>query len=237
MKPINKAKVEELLEIANHKIQGIEMIAQIDTERAYGGIIRAGKGKLLEELCKELVAVAWDEVGGRRDHLSFSDVTIRIPLKNDYIDSIESLEIRNWIKANIRDFYFRAQVDVHVMISGEFVLGIECKAYTENAMLKRILVDFTLLKSVYPKLKCGLLQFESQLTGDYCDIDKDIIYGSHSSHSLMSYFDVNLNIMTLLKGERKVDRPIHKPEYFKPLTFENTAKVILRLQELLKEFV
>lgn len=237
MKEGNKSKLIRLLDIANHKIQGIDLIAQVDTDRAYGGIIRATKGKLLEELCKELVIIAWDEIGGKKENLSFSDRTIRIPLNKEYLTKIKSKEVKEWIESNINDFYFNAQVDVHVMVKEKFVLGVECKAYTENAMLKRILVDFTLLKSKYPKLKCGLLQLESQLTGDYSDIDKNIILGSHSSHTLMSYFDVNLNIMTLLKGERKVDQPIHKPEYFKPLTYENTIKIIVKLQELLKDFI
>lgn len=237
MKHSNQVKLNRLLDIANHKIQGIDMIAQVDADRAYGGVIRATKGKLLEELCKELVIIAWDEMGGERSHLSFSDKTIKIPLKREYLNKIKSAEVRNWIESNISDFHFNAQVDVHVMVKEKFVLGIECKAYTENAMLKRILVDFTLLKSQFPRLKCGLLQLESQLTGDYSDIDKDVILGSHSSHTLMSYFDVDLNIMTLLKGERKVDRPIHKEGYFKPLLPQNAEKCIDVIKSLLIEHI
>ena len=158
-------------------------------------------------------------------------------MNKEYIDKIKSPEVQKWIKENYSDFVFNAQVDVHVEIRGKFVLGIECKAYTENAMLKRILVDFTLLKSIYPKLKCGLIQFESQLTGDYSDIYKEIIYGSHSSHTLMSYFDVDLTIMTLLPGERHVDRPIHKPEFFKDLEIVAVENTIERMKELLKEYL
>ena len=51
----------------------------------------------------------------------------------------------------------------------------------------------------------------------------------------MSYFDVNLNIMTLLNGERHVDRPIHKPEFFKDLEFPAVEKAIETMKELLKE--
>lgn len=236
MKHSNIEKVNTLIGIVNNKIQGIDMVAQVDEHRAYGGIIRATKGKLLEELCKDLLRIAWDELGGAPSDITFSNVTIPIPLKREYIDTIKSPEVRNWIRSNYKDFVFKAQVDVHVMIRGNFVLGIECKAYTENAMLKRILVDFTLLKSRFPNLKCGLLQLESQLTGDYSQIDKDIIYGSHSSHTLMSYFDVDLNIMTLLKGERKVDEPIHKPDFFKPLEYSSTEKIICRMEELLQEY-
>ena len=236
MKASNIKKVNDLIGIVNNKIQGIDMIAQVDEHRAYGGIIRATKGKLTEELCKDLLRIAWDELGGNPADIFFSDVRIAIPLKKEYIETIKAPEVKAWIKNNYSDFVFWAQVDVHVMIRNQFVLGIECKAYTENAMLKRILVDFTLLKSKFPKLKCGLLQLESQLTGDYSEIDKAVILGSHSSHTLMSYFDVDLNIMTLLKGERKVDEPIHKAEFFKPLEFASTEKIINRMKELLADF-
>jgi hypothetical protein len=97
-------------------------------------------------------------------------------------------------------------------VDDQFKLAVECKAYTENAMLKRILVDFTLLKQVYPNLKFILLQLESQLGGDYSS-GKIIKYGSPSTHTLLSYFDIDLNIITLLEGERKVDQPIHSHNF------------------------
>lgn len=161
MKTENIAKIQTLIEVVNRKNQGIDLIAQIDQNRAYGGIIRAAKGKLIEELCKEIVRIAWSELDGRPNDLGFSDTTVPIPLKEDYLARITSPVVKDWIISNRNKFVFRAQVDVHVMIRNQFVLGIECKAYTENAMLKRILVDYTLLKTVYPSLKCGLLQLES----------------------------------------------------------------------------
>jgi len=82
MKEKNNKHLATLLDIANHKIQGIEMIAKVDEHRAYGGIIRATKGKLLEELCKELVLIAWDELGGRREDIDFSDKTIKVGSNN-----------------------------------------------------------------------------------------------------------------------------------------------------------
>lgn len=116
------------------------------------------------------------------------------------------------------------------------VMGIECKAYTENAMLKRILVDFTLLKTMVPECNCVLLQLESQLTGDYSSPNKTIIYGSHSTHTLLSYFDIDLNILTLLEGERKVDKPIHKSNYFKILDKSILEKQINILSNILLKY-
>jgi len=109
---------------------------------------------------------------------------------------------------------------------------MECKAYTENAMLKRILVDFTLFKQVYPNLSFVLLQLESQLGGDYSYLNS-IKYGSHSTHTLLSYFDIDLNILTLLTGERKVDQPIHKSKYYKSLRAESLLTALEIIKNLL----
>jgi hypothetical protein len=104
-------------------------------------------------------------------------------------------------------------------------------------MLKRIRVDFTLLKSVVPDIICVLIQLESQLTGDYSEPKKKLIYGSHSSHTIMSYFDVDLNIITLLEGERKVDEPIHNSEHYKDLKKDVLELGINIICDLLKKYV
>jgi len=130
--------------------------------------------------------------------------------------------------------YYRIKPDVQVYVDDNFKISIECKAYTENAMLKRILVDCTLIKHVFPDVKFVLLQLESQLGGDYSEVFKGVHFGSPSTHTLLSYFDIDLNIITLLEGERKVDKPIHKSEFFKPLKMEPLIKAINVLKELLK---
>mgnify|MGYP001068239333 CR=1 FL=1 len=132
----------------------------------------------------------------------------------------------------MNEFYYPLKTDIHVNVDGRFKIAIECKAYTENAMLKRILVDFTLLKQVYPELSFVLFQLESQLGGDYSSSNK-IKYGSPSTHTLLSYFDIDLNIITLLEGERKVDKPIHKPEYYKALREEILLEALDVLKNLL----
>ena len=234
MKKNNLERIDSIINEYDSLVKGIEFAARSSDDRAYGGIIRSSKGKLVELISQELVKIAWDEIGGKECELSFSNKRIPIPINNDYVNKIKSPEIKKWIKTNIKDFIFNAQVDIHIFVNNNFIAGIECKAFTENAMLKRILVDFTLLKTVYPNLKCCLFQLESQLTGDYSEINKPIIYGSHSTHTLLSYFDVDLNIFTLLEGERKVDEPIHKKEFIKPLKKESLIRTIEKFTGILK---
>ena len=92
MKASNEKYLRQLISIVNHRIQGIDYVAQVDQDRAYGGIIRSAKGKLLEELCKELVTIAWDELGGERNRLSFSNKRVDVPLRHEYISKIKSEE-------------------------------------------------------------------------------------------------------------------------------------------------
>ena len=104
-------------------------------------------------------------------------------------------------------------------------------------MIKRILVDFSLLKTIFPNISCYLFQLESQLGGDYCDL-REITFGSKPTHTLMSYFpEVKLKIFTFLKGERKVDEPIHKQAYFKPLEKIQVEKAISLLATDLQKFL
>ena len=100
-------------------------------------------------------------------------------------------------------------------------------------MLKRILVDFTLLKQVFPRISFVLFQLESQLGGDYSTAIP--IFGSPSTHTLLSYFDIDLHIITLLEGERQVDKPIHKMEYRKPFHLGRLQSALNICKSLLSE--
>jgi hypothetical protein len=195
--------------------------------RAYGGFIRSQKGQLQEFITTELIGISWvNELKKAPGRLVINSEKIQIPIRHDYIIKIANKTVRDYIFQNIRRFYYGLSVDRHVFVDGTFIMGIECKAYAENAMLKRILVDFHLLKTKTPDLICYLFQLESQLGGDYSILVKEP-KGSFSSHSLMSYFqNVDLQIITLLPGERKVERPINKPDFFKPLPLERLENAV-----------
>lgn len=212
-------------------VKVVDKEANETSERAYGGVIRSVKGKLQEHITEEIIKFAWIYSGGDLSNIEINSKKINIPIRREYIETIEEEKIREYIKKNIEKFYYKLSVDKQVFYKGELIVGIECKAYTENAMLKRILVDFSLLKTIYPNMSCFLFQLESQLGGDYSEL-KEITFGSPATHTLMSYFpEVKLHIHTFIKGERKVDKPIHK--YFKPIERKQIKKAI---ELLSKEF-
>lgn len=230
-------KINEIILLYNSIIKGIEQIALDDLTRAYGGVIRAAKGSFVEDITKLLIIIAWEELGGKSARISFIKETKKLKIEKKYIDKIENKIIKDHISENINDYHFVIKTDVHCSIDNEFILGVECKAYTENAMLKRIMVDFTFMKKLWPNLNCFLLQLENFMGGDYADLQKTIIYGSKPTHTILSQFDVDLKIITLLEGDRHVERPIHKKEFFKELEVKNLRIAVDEFKKVLKKYL
>ena len=225
--------VQDIVRAYNLLMRHIEDDAH-DKLRAYGGIVRAGKGALVESIARSIVEIAWHNLGGKMNRLSFDKEPIWVPIRKQYVNRIKDSKIRAHILKNIKNYVYKFKTDVHVNVDDVLVIGVECKAYTENAMMKRIAVDGMFLKQAHPKSLNVLFQLESQLGGDYGDIKKNIHYGSNPTHTILSYFDnVDLNIITLLEGDRKVDRPIHKKKFYKPLKTISVQRAVKIFEDLL----
>ena len=223
--------LDELITEYNKLVRQSDGKALKSTDRAYGGIMRSEKGTFVEFLGASLVKMAWERKGGAERDLVMNKKKIPIMIDQNYVQSLSKEVYEELV---VTDYKYGLSVDIHIFINKKLVLGIECKAYAENAMIKRILFDFYLLKTVKSGMKCCLFQLESQLGGDYSDMSVNIHKGSESTHTLMSYFpNVDLNVITLLDGERKVDRPIHKTEFYKPLTKESLKRALLKIERLL----
>lgn len=238
---MNKQKLEEginqIITMYEHSVKGISKVAEEDMNRAYGGVVRSGKGKLVEEMARKMIQLAWEYVLCQNSkRLKMDRKKVKVPINDEYIKKINDIRLRKAIEAEKGKFYYNMGTDVHVYIDRKFVLAVECKAYTENAMLKRILVDATLLKKFAGVEKYVLLQLESQLGGDYSEL-KEVTLGSPSTRTLISYFDVDLEIITLLKGERLVDKPIHNPLYFKELTYQSVERSVITFGKILERFI
>ena len=220
-------------------VSGIEDLIKKNPDRSRGGIIRATIGSLVENLARQTITLTWAEMDGTSDRLTFGDTKrYQIPINPNYVRKLPP-SLKKRINSQKNRYAYPAQVDVHVFVDKAFVMGVECKAYAENAMLKRILVDFRLLKSKHPELICCLFQLESMLGGDYSEpLEKYPSFGSASSHTLMSFFpEVGLNIFTLLEGERKVNQPIHDPKHFKNLKRQRLDQTIDTFMSLLQPFI
>jgi len=235
----NKPTINKIVQAYNLLVRHIDEEARAgDANRAYGGTIRSAKGALVEGIAKNLIEIAWTNVGGDPHRLSFEKQPIMVPIQQSYIDQIKDTEVKVYIQKNIRNYVYKFKTDVHINIDGKLIAGVECKAYTENAMLKRIAVDSMFLKQAHKKAHNVLLQLESQLGGDYGDISKTIHYGSYPTHTILSYFDdVDLHIITLLEGERKVDKPIHKKKFYKKLEKESVSGAVRVFEKLFANYL
>lgn len=184
-----------------------------------------------------MIRAGWEAAGGEPG-LTINRSRVSVPIRESYVETLPSPEVRRYIKENFEDYYFPASVDLHVHLDGQLPLAVECKAYTENTMLKKILVDFQLLTgALEPEPACVLLQLESMLGGDYEELPENPM-GSSSTHTLMSHFpEVKLEIMTLLEGSRGVHEPIYEPEHFKPLQPEMVRRHCRRFAEILANHV
>lgn len=203
------------------------------------GQIREAKGMLVENIVDAIVRLAWEEIGGEGYRFNIQRRTGEIAIEEDYVKNLTPEAVRSHVQQNKEKYIYKVELDRAVEIDDALVLGIECKSYIENAMLKRTLKDFELIaKRLYPKLIFCVFQFENSLGGDYGDVGKLVQLGSESTHTLLSHTpEVHLEIMTLLDGDRKSNREIHKPQFFKELPVVNVAMCVNKFRMLLEPFV
>ncbi len=59
-------KINSIINAYDYLVKGIEKTAKVGVDgRAYGGIIRAGKGKMVESIATEIIKLAWEELEQR----------------------------------------------------------------------------------------------------------------------------------------------------------------------------
>jgi len=226
--------LNDIVESYESTVRNMWEEAQKQGGRALGGMLRQVKGKLVEDIARKMVRAAWIKLAKDAADLEFRKGKYPIPVNPEYIENLPDGEVRSHLKNHIHEINYKISQDISVYGGGKFLLSIECKAFTENAMFKRILFDAWLLKTRFPALKFALVQLESQLGGDYSGLN-EVTLGSFPTHTLMSLFeDTKIEIITLLKGERKVNKEIHMREHYKPLARENLERAVRQLTEVLR---
>lgn len=178
------------------------------------GAVRYTKGKLVEEITKDLIRIAWSGISSDETRSKMDKKKITIQTNNEV---------------------YRLSQDIHVYIDGIFRISVECKSYTEVAMYKRVLVDARLLKKAVPTIHTFfIVQLENFLGGDYgVNVKAE---GSKSVITLNRVFpEVKMHVITLLDGDRNIKKPIHRPEYFKPLNYERLKYAIEEFKKAMLE--
>jgi len=222
--------LQNIIDDYNHRISKLPMLLKREKAkgRKQGGILRSFTGTLMEDMTENIVNSALiHRVGLHPNRIRIDKSKVKIPISSEY-SPVEASETFKQKLATVRyKLYFKASVDKHIWIDNKLVCGIECKTYTENSMLKRILVDFQLLRKLNPQMVPFVFQLENFLGGDYglCQQHCD---GSESTHTILSHFpDVPLRIVTLLNGDRSIHTPFYQQK--KPLLIENLDLAANRL--------
>ena len=228
--------IENIDSLISYYKESIRDLQEIKSAEDKGGKTRGKKGSLVPVLAQGVVRLAWRELNYSENALSFkSKYKVELKIQPDYI-KVLAKEIQIDIKENLDKYKYNLFIDVPVFYNNNLFAAIECKAYAENAMLKRVLFDAEIVRSNYPNIKNVLFQLESQMGGDYSDINKPLHLGSGPSRALMSFFPkVTLHVITLLEGDRKIDKPIHKKEYYKPLTKESVERAVATMKLIIKD--
>jgi len=174
------------------------------------GAVRYVKGKIVEDITKSVMRIAWSRISSDEGRLRMDKKKIII-------------------KTN--DEVYKLSQDIHVYIDNVFRVSVECKSYTEVAMYKRILVDAKLLKKAVPTITAFfVVQLENFLGGDYGE--KIEAKGSDSVITLNRMCsEINIIVITLLDGDRNIKKPLHVPEYFKPLRNERLNYAVEKFRE------
>jgi len=179
------------------------------------GAVRYTKGKIVEDITKDIIRIAWSKISPDESRLRMDKKKVTI-------------------KTN--DEVYRLSQDIHIYIDGIFRISVECKSYTEVAMYKRILVDASLLKKAVPTINSFfVIQLENFLGGDY-----GIKVKAKGSDSVITlnrlYPKIDIKVLTLLDGDRDIKKPLHRPEYFKPLREERLNYTIAQFKKALFPF-
>ena len=202
--------IDQFINYYNKKIKKMQGV------RA-GGRLRALKGELVEVLAESMIIKAWENIGGAPKRIKMDKH------KYDITDN--------------KEHTYGLSQDKQVYIDEQFILSIECKAYAEVAMYKRILVDAYLLRTKFPNLTFCLFQLESMLGGDYSE-KPDHPKGSNSVYVLDYHFpNLNSEILTLLDGERNIKKPIHKKRFYKPMVDKRVKYALNYFEEVLRKYV
>ena len=81
---------EDIVRVYDIGVKNIEAKAKGASRRAYGGVLRSFKGKMLEEIAGHMVSIAWKELGGNFNRISPNTNKIPILIHPDYVETCQA---------------------------------------------------------------------------------------------------------------------------------------------------
>ena len=182
------------------------------TSRASGGIKRMAKGDLVKEIYSRIIKFCLNE---KKSNLKLINKMGNLP-KN--VKKVPILKVsQNYI--NLKNLKFtnkelatgyEDKFDGFILDNQDIKFVLEYKAYSENTMLKRCLVDASIAQIFDKNINYCLCLLQSHL------YQNERLIG-YNAHSLMDFFyqkfRVNVDILILVKEPRVVNEDIIKKKY------------------------
>ena len=201
----------ELNQIILNAENKVDLIKKTSS-RASGGIKRMAKGDLVEEIFSRIIKFCLNE---KKSKLELINKMGNLP-KN--VKKIPKLKVsQNYI--NLKNLKFtnkelatgyEDKFDGFIIDNQDIKFVLEYKAYSENTMLKRCLVDASIAQIFDKNINYCLCLLQSHLN------QNERLIG-YNAHSLMDFFyqkfKVNVDILILVKEPRVVNEDIIKKKY------------------------
>ena len=209
-------KIKKLQEEINKLLYGVEEKVEktkSKTKRASGGIKRQIKADLVEEIYSKIIKFCLRETKS-----NFRLVNKMSNLPKKIKNRIPRLKVsQNYINLKKLKFSeeenstgYEDKFDGFIIENDKIKMVIEYKAYSELTMLKRCLVDAMIAQNYDDEIRYCLCLLQSQINSKNRHI-------SYNAHSLINYFfsnyNVNADILILVKEPRKVNEDIIKKKY------------------------
>lgn len=182
------------------------------TSRASGGIKRMTKGNLVEEIYSKIIKFCLIE---KKSKLKLINKMGNLPKSTKSIpvlkvsQSYMNLKNLKFTEKEIAAGY-EDKFDGFILDNKDIKFVLEYKAYSENTMLKRCLVDASIAQIFDNNINYCLCLLQSQL------YQNERLIG-YNAHSLMDFFyqkfKVNIDVLILVKEPRVVNEDIIKMKY------------------------
>ncbi len=209
-KKIKNLQIEltKIIHNAENKVDAIKK----KTSRASGGIKRMAKGDLVEEIYSRIINFCLIQ---KNSKLKLINKIGNLP-KN--VKKIPVLKVsQNY--ANLKNLKFNEKelstgyedkFDGFILDNQDIKFVLEYKAYSENTMLKRCLVDASIAQIFDKNINYCLCLLQSHF------YQNERLIG-YNAHSLMDFFyqkfKVNVDILILVKEPRVINEDIIKKKY------------------------
>lgn len=125
---IVEAKLNTIIAAYDKLVKGIDDQAAMSRDRAYGGVIRAVKGELVESIATHLVQIAWEDVlHQNRARMEINKKKMPIGINEKYIERIADPRVKEYVVKHRAEFIYKFGTDVRCLLTADWYYPLNAK--------------------------------------------------------------------------------------------------------------